>query len=65
MILDAYFSYWQRNVRPIEEEKIRSQFDQILIDVGLRLYGVDFALQLTFQFLKKQNAEVEGERVVD
>jgi hypothetical protein len=61
----TYFSYWQQCVQPIEEERIRAQFDEVLIDVGTRLYGVDFALELAYLFLQAQNQEVTGERVVD
>jgi hypothetical protein len=64
-IINTYFTYWQQHIRPIEEERIRAQFDEILIDVGRRLYGVEFGLELAFLFLQAQNGEVAGERVVD
>ena len=56
---------WLQYVQPIEDERIRAQFDEVLIDVGSRLYGVDFALELAYLFLQVQNQEVTGERVVD
>ena len=59
--IDLYFSYWQQYIQPIEEEKIRSQFDQNLINTGQQLYGVEFALELSFLFLKQQNTDVPGE----
>lgn len=63
--VNIYFSYWQRYVQPIQEERIRAQFDEVLIDVGTRLYGVEFAVELAYLFLRAQNKDAMGERVVD
>ncbi len=61
--IDIYFSYWKEHIQSIEEEKRRAEFDDILIDVGHRLYGLDFALELAFLFLKAQNADIGAEHV--
>jgi len=46
--VDMYFSYWRQYIQPIKEEKVRAQFREILTDVGLRLYGADFALEFSY-----------------
>ena len=64
-IIDTYFSYWQTHIQPIEEEIRRTQFNDILIDVGRKLYGVDFALNLAFLILKEQNPDIGAMNVTD
>jgi hypothetical protein len=64
-MIDTYFSYWKDYIQPIEEEKRRAQFDEILIDVGLHLYGIEFALELALLFLKAQNLHLFGESNFD
>ena len=64
-IIDTYFSYWKEFINPIEEEKRSAHFADLIIDVGLNLYGPDFALELVFLILKHLNPEVGAENVTD
>jgi hypothetical protein len=64
-MISTYLSYWKTYIQPIEEEKRRVQFNDTLIDVGLRLYGVEFALEFTFLILQEQNPQYSAESVSD
>lgn len=64
-IVETYFSYWQEHIQPIPEEKIRAQFNEILINVAGRLHGIHSALELAFLLLKEQNADLVGEAAMD
>lgn len=64
-IINTYFYYWREFINPIEEEKRSAHFADLILDVGLNLYGVDFALELAFLILKHLNPEVGAENVTD
>lgn len=53
-MLDIYFSYWKVYVKPIEEEKRRVQFNDILIDVGLGSTGWNLPLNLPFSYSRNK-----------
>ena len=59
-VIDLYFSYWKTHIQSIEEEKRRVHFNELLIDVGIYLYGPDFGLELAFLFLKAQSPDRTG-----
>lgn len=65
MIINTYFSYWKEFINPIEEEKRSAHFASLLINVGLNLYGSDFALELAFLMLKHLNPDIGAENVTD
>jgi len=65
MILDQYKSYWKTYIQPIEEDRIRAQFNEILSNLGQKLYGLEFAFSLTFFFLKEQSPDLYPDHTGD
>ena len=65
MTIDLYKNYWRQHIRPIREEKRRAHFTDLLVEVGLKLYGHAFALELNVWLLKEVSPELAEEWVTD
>jgi len=50
-ITKLYINYWKTHIRPLEDKRRVVQFERLLSEVALELYGPQAALELAVRFL--------------
>lgn len=50
-VIEIYLNYWHTNIKPLENEHRVVQFEHIISEVVLELYGPRVAFELAVRFL--------------
>ena len=56
-VIETYLDYWHKHIKPLEDEYRVAQFEHIISEVALELYGPRVAFELALRFLVEDAEE--------